>query len=143
MFAESQAVKARSRDDSKRRRNNARRASQTPINPPTCGHIGRLRRLIEDVDSEWPFSKAARIAADEDIPLLRAEAQHTFLALMPHADYKRYGFLHRALLFGAVAAALRYKCFSRIAAFLGNTARGSLIINYFDDYGPHPTRKFG
>ena len=60
--------------------------------------------VIEDTDSEWPLPKADRIAADEDRPLLRVGAKYSFLALTSHAGYKRYGFLHRALLFGAVAA---------------------------------------
>ena len=56
------------------------------------------------------------------------------------SDNKWYGFLSRTLLFGEVAAVLRYNCSSRIIAALTNLRFGLSVVNYIEDYGfPLPT----
>ena len=50
-------------------------------------------------------------------------------------DGRRYGFFSSDLLFGSVAAALRYNVFSRIVAELFTRLFGMPLLRFFDYFG--------
>ena len=52
-------------------------------------------------------------AAYKQLPLEAEHAKLTIIAHRSHLDKHRYGFVSRAVIFGAVAAALRYNFSSR------------------------------
>ena len=102
---------------------------------PDLGHIGQICLEIAATDEDWSFFKADHKAAYKNLPLSPTDAQYCIVALRSPMDRKWYGFVPRTLLFGAVAAVLRYNCLSRIIDVLANLLLGLPVVNYFDDYG--------
>ena len=90
---------------------------------------------VDHADGEWSFFMADRKAAYKTPPLAPAGVQYCTVAVRSPKGYKWYGFVPRALLFGAVATVLHYNSFSRIIAVLSNMLFGLPVVNYFDDYG--------
>ena len=134
-FAVAQMDKIRACDDFKYGCINVCCANRTPIKVPTWDHVGQLCLSFRHTDRPWSFFKADHKAAYKNLPLAPEDANGCIVALRSPVDHCWYGFLSRALLFGAVAAVLRYNCFSRIIAVLFCRFFGIPMINYFDDFG--------
>ena len=88
---------------------------------------------ISTAEQHWSFFKADRTAAYTYLPLNPEEADACIETIRNPPDGIRYGFRPTALLFGAVAAALRYNCFSRTITVLANWIIGIPTVDYFDD----------
>ena len=145
-FPAVQADKIRACDDLKYGCVNPRYAERTPPTLPTWGHIGEIRLRISDADRPWSFLKTDRESAYKNRPLSADSSKLCLITLRNPKDGIWYGFWHRALLFGAPAAVLRYNAFSRIVAALANKIFGLLAVNYFDDIGrlmPSSIEKMG
>ena len=104
-------------------------------NPPTWGHIGQICIDVADSNRPWSFFKVDHRAAYKNLSLNPDQADACIVTLRNPAGGLWYGFHPRALLFGSVAAVLRYNCFSRIVAILANLLLGLPTVNYFDDLG--------
>ena len=135
LFPAIQVGKIRACGDLKYGLVNPRCADRTPIKLPTWGHIGQMCLDCADADRELPFSKSDHAAAYKNMPLGPDSAKLFLVTLRNPTDSKRCGFWSRTLLFGAVAAVLRYNCFPRIIAVLANRLFGLPMVNYFDDLG--------
>ena len=94
---------------------------------------------IRHTNGGWPFFTADHASGYKNSPVDPTDAQYCIAALRAPKDNRRYGFLPRALLFGAVSAVLHYNCSQRIISVLANKLFGFPVVNYFDDYGcPRP-----
>ena len=69
------------------------------------------------------------------MPLIPDQSGDCIVALRNPPGGLRYGFRPRTLLFGAVAAVLRYNCFSRISAVLACRILDIPTVTYFEDIG--------
>ena len=112
-FAVIQPDKIRDCDDLKYGLVNRCCAADTPIKLPTWGRIGELCLRIRHTNRPWAFFRADRKAAYKHLALNPDHAGLCAVALRCPTDLEWYGFFPRALLFGAVAAVLRYNIFSR------------------------------
>ena len=110
-------------------------ATRTPVSFPTWGHIGQIFLDISTADQPWSFFEADHKAACKNLPLNPEQADACISPLRTPSGGLWCGFRALTLLFGAVAAALRYNCFSRIIAVLANLVLGIPMANYFDDIG--------
>ena len=86
-------------------------AARTPISLPTWDQIGQICLYVSPTDQHWAFFKAAHKAAYKNLPLNPEQADACIAAIRNPPGGLWCGFRPRALLFGAVAALLRYNCF--------------------------------
>ena len=93
---------------------------------------------IRHMDLEWSFFKAGHKAAYKTARSLRMMRNSASSPLGRLREINGTGFPPQTLLFGAVAAVLRYIIISRIIAAQGNRLFGLPVVNYFDDYGRPP-----
>ena len=127
--------KIRACGDLKYGRANLACSTRTPISLPTWGHIGQIFLGISTTDQPLAFPKADHKAAYKNLPLNPAQADACIVTLGNTSGGLLYGLRPRTLLFGAVAAAIHYNCYSRIIAMFANLILGIPIANYFDDIG--------
>ena len=94
-----------------------------------------LFRNVRSPKRAWHFMKAAHEAAYNQLPLREEHSRPESVTLRNPADGCRHSFRSRTLLFGAVAAVLRYNVFSRISDALFARLFGIPVLSFFDDFG--------
>ena len=134
-FAVVQPDKTRACDDLKYGLVNRCCTTDTPIKLPTWDHIGKLCLRIRHTDRPWGFPKADHRAAYKNLPIKPDHAKLCLAAIRCTTGLRWYVFLPRALLFGALAAVLRYNISSRIVALIMTSLFGLPVVIYFDDVG--------
>ena len=108
----------------------------TPIQLVSRGHVAHLSRLVASPGKGWHFPKADHEAAYKQLSIEWSHSQLAAISLRSPLDKQRYGFLSRPMVFGAVAAVLRYNVFSRIVAELASKILGSPVaFFFFGDFG--------
>ena len=96
----------------------------TPINLISWGHIAQISRVVAPSGKDWRFSKADRASDYNQLPLERSHPHLAAIDLRCPKDKRWYGFISRAMVFGAIAAVLRYIVFSRIVAEIASKILG-------------------
>ena len=98
--------------------------------------MAEISRLSASVVRDWRFFKDDHEDARANnsqrvgsIPPLEV------IAMRRPVENVRYGFFSRTLMFGAVAAALRYDLFARLLCEIAPQLFGAPIICFFDDFG--------
>ena len=100
---------------------------RTPIKLASWGHVAELCRRVASSRSDWRFFKADREAAYKQIPLKWEQSRLAAVTPRCPTGGKWYSFRIRTLVFGAVAALLRYNVFSMAMAELFAKIPGSPI----------------
>ena len=94
-----------------------------------------LFRNVRSPKRAWHFMKAAHEAAYNQLPLREEHSRPESVTLRNPADGCRHSFRSRTLLFGAVAAVLRYNVFSRISDALFARLFGIPVLSFFANFG--------
>ena len=134
-FGVSQGEKLRACGDLRHSLTSLACSIMTPIKLVSWDHVAELCRLVSSSRSDWQFLKAGHEAAYKQLPLKPSRATLAAIALRSPSDKRRYGFLIRTMMFGAVAAVLHYNAFSRTLAELANFYLGIPLLSFFDDFG--------
>ena len=113
-FGVEQGAKLRACDDLRHSRTNLSCVVETPIKLVSWDHLAELTNLVNDGSRDWGFFKADHEAAYKQLPLDYSHANLAVIALRSPTNGLWYGFLSRTLMFGAIAAALRYNVFPRL-----------------------------
>ena len=109
-------------------------AVYTPAQLVSWDHIAQLSHLLSEVKLELGMVKADHEAAYKQLPIDPADQALTIIALRCPKANKWYGIVTRTLVFGAVAAVLRYNVFSRSASALVFRVLGIPTVCFFDDF---------
>ena len=134
-FGVSQGEKLRARDDLRRNMANLCTSVMTPITLPNWGHMAQMAKRVHNSGIDWEFLKGDRESAYKQLPLGPRYANMAVVSLRIPSSGKWMAVIPRVLLFGAVSAVVRYKCFSRALAVLLNKYLGVPLVNYYDDFG--------
>ena len=107
---------------------------RTPIQLVSWGHLAQLSQLCGGSSGEWRLFKADHEAAYKQLPIAPADQRTAVVALRHPHSKQWFGFITRTLVFGSVAAVLRYNIISGIRSTI--FARPMLIplLIYFDDF---------
>ena len=133
-FGVGQMNKLRACDDLKYGAANLYCSVWAPIKLPTWRHIAQMAASVRRANCDWSFFKTDHESPYKQLPLGPAHQSLTAAALrQPHTG-TWMAFAPRALLFGAVAAVLRYNAFSRSLAVLFCKITGT-PLSYFGDFG--------
>ena len=116
-------------------RTNLACAVLTPIKLVSRGHIAQLSRLVASSGEACHCPKSDHGAAYKQLPVGWSQSKLAAIALRNPRDKQRYGLLTRAMVFGAVAAVLRYNALSRIAEDLASKISGIPVAFFFGDFG--------
>ena len=92
--------------------------------------------MVNSCARNWAFFKADRESAYKQFPMDSQRAELSVIDLLSPTDKRWYGFIIRAMLFGAVAAVLRYNFFSRMISGIPAQLFGPPLLCFFDDFGP-------
>ena len=92
--------------------------ARAPIKLASWDHIAEICRRVAPSLHDWNFFKAAHEAAYKKLPLRRGRSSSAVVAISNPKGGRRYGLRIREMLFGAVAAELRYNAPSRTLADL-------------------------
>ena len=134
-FGVTQADKVRACDDLRHSMTSLSCAVLTPIKLASWGHIVQLSHLLTKPHSaDWGLFKADHEAAYKQLPIDPADQRNAIIALRHPRSKKWFGFITRALIFGAVAAVLHYNAFSRAWTALVNRTLGIPLVCFFDDF---------
>ena len=112
-FGVKQAENLRACDDWKHSMTNLACSVHTPIKLVSWDHIAQISHLISEGKLELGMVKADHEAAYKQLPIDPDDQALTIIALRCPTDNKWYGFVTRTLVFGVVAAVLRYNVFPR------------------------------
>ena len=134
-FGVEQGSKLRACDDLRRSRTNFPCVVETPIKLARWDHLAELTNLVNDGSRDWVFFIADHEAAYKQLPLDYSHAKLAVIALRSPHDGRWYGFLSRTLMFGAIAAVLRYNVFSRLLSELVSKLLVIPLLCFFDDFG--------
>ena len=107
----------------------------TAIAIASWGLVAEMRRAAAPSGRDWQFMKAERDDAYKQPPLAWGQSELSVVSIRSPAGGRWYGFLSRALLYGAIAAAIRYNVVSRIISELMCRIFCIPMISYFDDCG--------
>ena len=135
-FGVDQADKRRACHDLKHNEVNLYFTVWTPVKLPTWDHIAQMCLDVRHTRRPWGFFKADHEAACKQLPLRPEHTKLAFVALRGPIASRWMAFPPKALLFGAISAALHYNCFSRLLDVLPNRILGIPLIGYFDDFWP-------
>ena len=134
-FGVEQADKLRACDDLRYSMTNLACLVQTPIKLASWDHVAKMCKAIQGTQRDWHFFKADHEAAYKQLPIAWEQSKLAVVALRSPSDGRRYGFMSKTLMFGAVSAVIHYNIFSRILAELTCRIFGIPMISYFDDFG--------
>ena len=134
-FGAEQADKPRACDDLRYSMTDLACRALTPIKLASWGHVSEMCRSISSDNRPWYFFKADHEAAYKQLPLAPGQSKLAVVALRSPSDGRRYGFIRKSLMFGAVSAVIHYNVLSRILAELMCRIFGIPAISYFDDFG--------
>ena len=96
----------------------------TPIRLVSWGHLVQLSHLLSKPrNADFGLFKADREAAYKQLPIDPEDQRGAIVAPRRPQSGKWFGFITRALIFGAVAAVLHYNVFSRLGSFNQSCAR--------------------
>ena len=133
-FSVDQADKLRACDDLKHSMTNLACSVLTPIKLVSWDHLAQLSHILSERKLDWGLFKADHEAAYKQLPISPDDQECAIIALRHPSSGRWYGFVTRTLVFGAVAAVLRYNVFSRAIAALVNRIFGIPMVCYFDDF---------
>ena len=134
-FGVEQGSKLRACDDLRHARTNLACIVETPIKLASWDHVAQLSNLVNTGSRDWSFFKADHEAAYKQLPLAPEFSKLAAVALRSPVDHLWYGFVSRTMVFGAVAAAIRYNVFPRLIAELFTKLFGIPMLVAFDDFG--------
>ena len=97
-----QPDKLRARDDLRYSMKNLSFAVETPINIASWDHIAAMCRGVHLYRRDWNITKADHEEACNQIPTERGQRELEVVAVRAPPDGTRYGFMRRAMMFGAV-----------------------------------------
>ena len=129
-----QAGPRRARDDFRDSLTNAARYIRSPITTPGCGHIAAVE-ILSITRTPAAFAKIAHKAAYKPPPLFPHHTRYDVIDLQNPNTREWSGFMPRSQLFGPIAAALHYKCLSRLVASLACWALLVPTVGYFHPLG--------
>ena len=89
--------------------------------------------MLSDGADDWALCKADREAAYKQLPIDPDDQRNAIVALRRPTARKWRGSAAPTLIFGSVAAVLRYNVMSRIPASLTNRCLGMPLVAYFGD----------
>ena len=134
-FGVRQDDKIRACDDLKHSLTNLSCAVLTPIKLVSWDHLAQLSHLLSNPrNADWGLLKADHEAAYKQLPIDPEDQRNAIIALRHPRSGKWFGFVTRALIFGAVADVLHYNVFSRLRTAIINKALGIPMVCFFDDF---------
>ena len=98
------------------------------------GHLAQLPHLCGGKSDEWRLFKADREAAYKKLPIEPADQCTAIVAISHPQSLKWFGFVTRALVFGSVAAVLRYNILSGIWSAIFARSMPISPLSYFGDF---------
>ena len=107
---------------------------RTPIQLVSWGNLAQLSQLCGGSSDEWHLFKADHEAAYKQLPIAHADQFTAIDALRRPQSMKWSGFVTRALVFGSVAAVLRYNILSGIWSTIFALSMRIPLLSYFDDF---------
>ena len=135
LFGVDHADKLRACDDLKHNHVDRYCSVWAPIKLPTWDRIAQMCLGVKEDLRERPFFKADRESAYKQLPMGPKHHNLAMGSIRNPDTGERAVFPPKALLFGAVAAVLRYNCFSRLPPAMFNKIFGIPMVGYFDDFG--------
>ena len=135
MFGVEQGEKLRACDDLRHARKNLACVLGTPINLANWDHVAQLSNLVNAGSRDWAFFKADHEAAYKQLPLDAEKAKLAVAALRSPVDNRRYCFISRTMVFGAVAEVLRYNVSPSLISELFTQLFGIPLLVFFGDFG--------
>ena len=123
-FGVEQGAKLRACGDLRHPKPNLACAVSTPFKLALWGDLDGIYRSINNGLPVWIFSKADREASYKQLPLNEGHSKLAVIALWRPAGGRRYGFFSRTMMFGAVAAVVRYSLFAMLLTELASKRLG-------------------
>ena len=135
-FGVEQGAKLRACDDLRHSATNLARVVETTIELVIWDRLAEISNLVNTMGRVWSFFKADHEADYKQLPMGASHSSLAVIPLMSPRGNPRYGFIIRAMMFGAVAALLRYNVFPRLISELSTQIFGVPLLVFFDDFGP-------
>ena len=105
-----------------------------PIKLVSWDHVSQLCRIFAADGRDWALFKADREAAYKQHPPGPDGRLYAITALRNPETGRRHGFRSMTLMFGSIAAVIRYNVFSRVVAAIFNRLFGTPLICFFGDF---------
>ena len=129
-----QGANLRAFDDLRRARTTLAFIVETPSELVICLHLAELSNLADKSDRGWDFFKDDNEASYKQLPTDASHSKLAAIALISPSDHRMYGLIIRTIVFGAVAAALRYNVFTRLLSEPFDQFFGNPLLVFFGDF---------